>query len=77
DRHGKLFPADLRPQAHEIIRTWAFTTIIKSLYHQNTIPWHNIMISGWCLAADKSKMSKSKGNVITPQKLIEEKSADT
>ncbi|WHQ47071.1 MAG: valine--tRNA ligase [Candidatus Midichloria sp.] len=77
DRHEKLFPADLRPQAHEIIRTWAFTTIVKSLYHQNTIPWHNIMISGWCMAADKSKMSKSKGNVVTPQKLIEEKSADT
>ena len=76
ERHQKLFPADLRPQAHEIIRTWAFTTIVKALYHQNSIPWHNIMISGWCLATDKSKMSKSKGNIITPRKLIEEKGAD-
>ena len=76
NRHHKLFPADLRTQAHEIIRTWAFSTIVKALYHQNTIPWHNIMISGWCFAADKSKMSKSKGNAITPQKLIEEKGAD-
>ncbi len=72
-RHEKLFPADLRPQAHEIIRTWAFYTIVKSALHQNSIPWKNLMISGWCLAADKTKMSKSKGNVVTPTSLIEEK----
>ncbi|MBL0319557.1 MAG: valine--tRNA ligase [Alphaproteobacteria bacterium] len=76
DRHQKLFPADLRPQAHEIIRTWAFYTLVKAHYHQDTIPWDNIMISGWCLAADKTKMSKSKGNVVTPVDLIEEKGAD-
>jgi valyl-tRNA synthetase len=76
ERHQKLFPADLRPQAHEIIRTWAFYTIVKAHLHENTIPWKNLMISGWCLAADKTKMSKSKGNVITPVELIEEKSAD-
>ena len=73
---NKLFPADLRPQAHEIIRTWAFYTIVKAHLHENTIPWKNIMISGWCLAADKSKMSKSKGNVITPVDLIEDKGSD-
>jgi len=72
----KLFPADIRPQAHEIIRTWAFYTIVKAHLHQDTIPWKNVMISGWCLAADKSKMSKSKGNVITPVALIEEKGSD-
>jgi valyl-tRNA synthetase len=76
DRHSKLYPADLRPQAHEIIRTWAFYTIAKSLLHQNSIPWHNLMISGWCLAADKTKMSKSKGNVVTPVDLIANKGAD-
>ena len=76
DRHQKLFPADLRPQAHEIIRTWAFYTIVKSLYHENSIPWKNLMISGWCLAADKTKMSKSKGNVVTPLGLIEDKTSD-
>jgi valyl-tRNA synthetase/very-short-patch-repair endonuclease len=75
-RHEKLFPADMRPQAHEIIRTWAFYTIAKSMLHEDQIPWKNLMISGWCLAADKTKMSKSKGNVITPQSLIEEKGAD-
>lgn len=76
ERHKKLFPADLRPQAHEIIRTWAFYTLVKAHLHENTIPWKHLMISGWCLAADKSKMSKSKGNVITPVDLIEEKGAD-
>jgi len=75
-RHQQLFPADLRPQAHEIIRTWAFYTIVKAYLHENTIPWKNLMISGWCLAADKTKMSKSKGNVVTPVALIEEKGAD-
>lgn len=73
---GKLFPADLRPQAHEIIRTWAFYTIAKAHLHSNSVPWTNIMISGWCLAADKTKMSKSKGNVVTPVALIEDKGAD-
>lgn len=76
DRHSKLFPADLRPQAHEIIRTWAFYTIVKAMLHENKIPWQNLMISGWCLAEDKSKMSKSKGNVVTPVPLIEAKSSD-
>ncbi len=76
ERHNKLFPADLRPQAHEIIRTWAFYTIVKSYLHQNEIPWKNLMISGWCLASDKTKMSKSKGNVVTPINLIKEKGSD-
>lgn len=76
DRFNALFPADLRPQAHEIIRTWAFYTIVKAHLHNDTIPWHNLMISGWCLAEDKSKMSKSKGNVVTPVALIEERGTD-
>jgi valyl-tRNA synthetase len=75
-RQKALFPADLRPQAHEIIRSWAFYTIVKALHHQETIPWKNLMISGWCLAKDKTKMSKSKGNVITPIELIEEHGSD-
>lgn len=75
-RHKKLFPADLRPQAHEIIRSWAFYTLVKAHLHENTIPWKSLMISGWCLAADKTKMSKSKGNVITPVGLLQEKGTD-
>ncbi len=70
ERHKSLFPADLRPQAHEILRTWAFYTMLKSYLHETTLPWKNIMISGWCLAQDKSKMSKSKGNIIDPEKLL-------
>lgn len=76
NRFAKLYPADLRPQAHEIIRTWAFYTLVKSHLHSDSIPWKNLMISGWCLAEDKSKMSKSKGNVITPVALIEERGTD-
>lgn len=76
ERHQKLFPADLRPQAHEIIRTWAFYTLLKAYLHENTLPWKNIMISGWCLAQDRSKMSKSKGNVIVPEVLLENFGAD-
>ncbi|MFV0251240.1 MAG: valine--tRNA ligase [Rickettsia aeschlimannii] len=76
DRHDKLFPMDLRPQAHEIIRTWAFYTILKAHLHQNTLPWENIMVSGWCLTEDRSKMSKSKGNVLVPEKLLEQYGSD-
>ncbi|MCH8490428.1 MAG: valine--tRNA ligase [Oceanicaulis sp.] len=76
DSHVRQFPMALRPQAHEIIRTWAFYTIVKALHHENTIPWSDIAISGWCLAGDGSKMSKSKGNVIDPIKLLDEYGTD-
>lgn len=76
ERHKNLFPFDLRPQAHEILRTWAFYTILKSHLHENILPWKNIMISGWCLSEDKTKMSKSKGNIISPVNLIETYGAD-
>ena len=75
-RHNQLFPADLRPQAHEILRTWAFYTLLKAHLHQKRLPWKNIMISGWCLAEDRSKMSKSKGNVLVPEKLLEQYGSD-
>ncbi|WDM85306.1 valine--tRNA ligase [Ehrlichia sp. JZT12] len=74
--NSSQIPADLRPQSHEIIRSWAFYTIVQAYYHNNNIPWKNIMISGWCLAEDKTKMSKSKGNTLTPNKLLEEYGAD-
>lgn len=76
ERHRKLFPNDVRPQSHEIIRTWAFYTIAKAMLHEGMIPWKKVLISGWILDPDRKKMSKSKGNVITPMKLIEEHSAD-
>jgi valyl-tRNA synthetase len=75
-RHAKLFPTDLRPQSHEIIRTWAFYTVAKSMLHEDTIPWKHVAISGWVLDPDRKKMSKSKGNVLTPMHLLEEFGAD-
>ena len=75
-RHVQLFPMDLRTQAHEIIRTWAFYTLLKAHLHADTLPWENIMIHGWCLAPDQNKMSKSKGNVILPETLLAQYGAD-
>ncbi|MDE2490241.1 MAG: valine--tRNA ligase [Elusimicrobia bacterium] len=76
DRHAKLFPADLRPQAHEIIRTWAFYTITKAWLHEKKIPWTNIAISGWVVSPDRQKMSKSKGKAVAPEDLLAAYSAD-
>ncbi len=76
ERHTKLFPMDIRPQSHEIIRTWAFYTIVKAWLHEKEIPWKNVIISGWILDPDRKKMSKSKGNVVTPDKLLEQHSVD-
>ena len=75
-KHRKLFPAHLRPQAHEIIRTWAFYTIVKAWLHEKSIPWRHIAISGWVVNPDRIKMSKSKGNTVTPENLMEMYSAD-
>jgi valyl-tRNA synthetase len=76
ERHRRLFPADIRPQSHEIIRTWAFYTIAKALLHENAVPWHNVVVSGWILDPDRKKMSKSRGNVVTPVHLVDEYGAD-
>jgi len=72
----KMYPMSLRPQAHDIISFWAFNTIVKGYFHNNEIPWKNIMISGWALDSHGKKMSKSKGNVIDPKDMIEKYSAD-
>ncbi len=76
ERHRKLFPADIRPQSHEIIRTWAFYTIAKAHLHEGTIPWQHVVVSGWILDPDRKKMSKSRGNVVTPSHLLDEYTAD-
>lgn len=76
DRHTKLFPMSIRPQGHDIIRTWAFYTITQAYLHDNQIPWTDATISGWILDPDRKKMSKSKGNVITPGHLLSQYSSD-
>ncbi len=76
ERHARLFPMDVRPQSHEIIRTWAFYSIVKAWMHEGSVPWHHVIISGWILDPDRKKMSKSKGNVVTPGELLVEHSAD-
>ena len=71
-----LFPSSLRPQGHDIIRTWAFYTIIKSYYHENSVPWTDIMISGHGQDSKGKKMSKSLGNVVSVNDAIDKYSAD-
>ncbi len=71
-----VFPMDVRPQAHDIIRTWLFTTVLRSHLDYDELPWANAAISGWVLDPDRKKMSKSKGNVVTPMHLLEEHGAD-
>jgi valyl-tRNA synthetase len=77
-RYGRVFPMTLRPQAHEIIRTWAFYTILKSLYHFRRLPWSDVMISGWGIAGEgMGKISKSRGGGVTlPMEMIQRYSAD-
>src|SRR3989338_8895878 len=72
----QLFPQDLRPQGQDIITTWAFYTIVKSLYLKKSIPWKTTMISGYVVDPHVEKMSKSKGNVVDPVQVMEKYSAD-
>jgi valyl-tRNA synthetase len=76
DLFARVFPMDLRPQAHEIIRTWLFSSVTRAHYEHGMLPWRDAVVSGWILDPDRKKMSKSVGNVVTPMALLQQSGSD-
>src|SRR5450631_4312648 len=73
---AKVFPMDVRPQGHDIIRTWLFATVVRAHLEHDSLPWKHATINGWILDPDRKKMSKSKGNATTPMGMVIDYGAD-
>jgi valyl-tRNA synthetase len=76
DIFSQVFPMDLRPQAHEIIRTWLFYTVLRAQTGEGVLPWRHAAISGWIVDPDRKKMSKSAGNVMTAEDMLADYGTD-
>jgi valyl-tRNA synthetase len=76
DLFARVFPMDLRPQGHDIIRTWLFYSVARAHVEHDTLPWAHAVISGWVVDPNRRKMAKSRGNVLTPDDALERFGAD-